>query len=176
MPGPDDGLGKKAEDVVKTWLNKPSDGCDFYRIKDQMTGRYKSQNPCDFIVYQYPYHYYIESKATWEDRFDYANITQYQREQLYEKSKIDGVWGLVTVLFASYQRCFLFRIQDILLHIAEGKKSINIKKIDSWGLPYCEIKTVPSRKQLLDYRGNLQEYVSNIETWVEVGDRYVSSN
>ena len=163
MPGPDDGLGKKAEEKIKLWLNRPKEGSDFYRIKDQMTGYYKSQNPCDFIVYKYPYHYYIESKATWEDRFDFANITDYQRKKLFEKSKISGVYGLVIILFASYKQAFVFRIQDILMHIAEGKKSINIKKIDSWGLPYAEISTIPSKQELLDYKGNLQDYLEIIE-------------
>ena len=30
---------------------------------------------------------------------------------------------------------------------------------DKWGIPYAEIQTVPSRKELLDYTGELYEYV-----------------
>lgn len=164
MPGPDDNLGKNAEAKIKLWLDHPEDGLAFYRIKDQMTGFKQSANPCDFIVFRSPNQYFIESKSTWGDRFDYANITKYQREKLFEYSKIDHVYGLVTILFASYQRCFMFRIQDILLHIAEGKKSINIKKLDSWLLPYAEIQTTPSRKELLDYRGNIEDYLAEIES------------
>ena len=38
-------------------------------------------------------------------------------------------------------------------------KSININKIDKWTIPYKELKTVPSRKKLLDYTGEIEEYI-----------------
>ena len=38
-------------------------------------------------------------------------------------------------------------------------KSINIKKIDKWSIPYKEIRTVPSRKEFLDYEGEVEEYI-----------------
>ena len=33
----DDGLGKKAEQKIKEWLDRPEDGYSFDRIPDQMT-------------------------------------------------------------------------------------------------------------------------------------------
>lgn len=145
-------LGKKAEDKIKEWLNRPEDGYCFDRIPDQVTGFYGSSNICDFRLYKYPYCYYIESKATWEDRFDFSMISYNQHVGLLEKSKLPGVTSYVMVLYASHKKAFLFDIRDI--HDAESKgiKSLNITKIDKWVVPYKEVKTIPNnRKELLDY-------------------------
>ena len=74
MPGADDGLGKKAEEKIEEWLDRPQEGYCFDRIPDQMTGLYGSKNICDFTLFKSPYMYYIESKATWNDRFDFSMI------------------------------------------------------------------------------------------------------
>lgn len=118
-----------------------------------MTGFWGSTNICDFTLYKFPYMYYLESKATWEDRFNFSMLTEKQHDGLLEKSKIEGVFSYVIVLFATYKRAFLIDIKDIRKLEEKGKHSLNIKKIDKWSIPYKEIMTVPnSRKQLLDYR------------------------
>ncbi len=164
MPGPDDNLGKNAEVRIKQWLDHPEYGYSFDRIKDQMSGFYGSSNICDFVVFKSPNQYYIESKATWQDRFDFANLTTIQKNGLYKKSKIDNVYGLIIILFATYQRTFILNIEDVVDSLSNNIKSINIKKIDKWKIPYVEIKTLPSRKQLLEYSGDLVEYVSLLES------------
>lgn len=146
-------LGKKAERKLKEWLDRPDDGYDFNRIPDQLSGQWGSKNICDFTLYIEPYNHYIESKATIHDRFDFSMITDFQYESLMKKSKIKGCYGLVVVLFATYQRAFILKIQDIDKLIHEGNKSLNITKIAKWTIPYKEIETIPSRKQLLDYTG-----------------------
>lgn len=163
MPGPDDGLGKKAEQKIKHWLDKPEEGYSFDRIPDQMTGFYAvSRNICDFICYKYPYTYYIESKATFHDRFDFSMISDVQYNGLLDKSKISGCHGLIILLFASYQKAYILDIRHIDELKSKGKKSINIKKIDSWGIPCAEIPTVPSRKELLDYTGDFSKLVKSL--------------
>lgn len=147
-------LGKKAERKIREWLDRPDKEYDFNRIPDQLTGQYGSKNICDFDLYVYPYHYYIESKSTYHDRFDFSMITEYQYESLMKKSKINGCYGLIIILFATHQRAFILKIQDIDKLIQEGKKSLNITKLDKWSIPFKEIQTVPSRKQLLDYTGD----------------------
>ena len=144
-------LGKKAEDKIKEWLDRPDEGYCFDRIPDQMTGFWGSTNISDFTLFKYPNMYYIESKATYEDRFPWSMLTPTQYDGLLQKSAIDHVFGYVIVLFATYQRAFLLDIRDIDAMNKAGKKSINIKKIDKWEIPYKEIKTIPSRKALLDY-------------------------
>ena len=153
----DSAIGKKAEEKIKDWLDRPEDGYSFDRVYDQMSGFYGSKNICDFTCFKYPYMYYIESKATWEDRFEFNNITTTQREGLLDKSKINGCYGLVIVLFAEYRRAFILDINEIQRLIDSGKKSINIKKIDKWGIKYQEIDTIPNnRKVYLDYTGELE--------------------
>ena len=159
-----DGLGKKAEEKIKQWLDKPEDGYSFDRFYDQMTGYFMtSRNICDFICYKYPYLYYLESKATYEDRFNFSMLTETQHDGLLQKSKIHGVYGLVIILFATYQKAFILNIRDIKNLEDDGKKSLNIKKIDKWNISYAEIPTIPSRKSLLDYDGDLQSLVENME-------------
>lgn len=154
-------IGKKAEDKIKQWLDRPDEGYSFDRIYDQMTGFYGSKNIADFTCFKSPNEYYIESKATWEDRFDFNMITDTQREGLLQKSKIANVYGWVIVLFASHKRAFVLDIRDIeKCRTKLGQKSLNIRKIMKWPIPYKEIRTVPNnRKQLLDYTGEIEEYI-----------------
>lgn len=156
-----DGLGKQAEHKIKEWLDRPEAGISFDRLPDQMTGFYGSKNICDFICFKSPYMYYIESKATWEDRFNFSMLSQKQRDGLLAKSKIDNVYGVVIVLFASHKRAFMIDMNEIKRLDDAGKKSLNIKKIDKWGIKYAEIQTIPnSRKKHLDYTGNINDYRS----------------
>ena len=153
-----DNLGKLAEKQIAKWLHRPSDGYCFERIPDQLSGFYGSKNICDFFLYKSPNMYFIESKATHKDRFDFTMITEYQWTNLLSRSKIDGVYGLVIVLFATSQRAFILDIQDLEAAKQAGIKSLNITKIAKWKVPSKEIQTVPSRKQLLDYTGDIEDY------------------
>ena len=153
-----DNLGKLAEKQIAKWLHRPSDGYCFERIPDQLSGFYGSKNICDFFLYKSPNMYFIESKATHKDRFDFTMITEYQWTNLLSRSKIDGVYGLVIVLFATPQRAFILDIQDLEAAKQAGIKSLNITKIAKWKVPYKKIQTVPSRKQLLDYTGDIEDY------------------
>lgn len=145
-------VGKAAESKIREWLNRPEEGYCFDRLPDQMTGFAGSQNICDFTLFKSPDFFYIESKATWADRFDFSMITDYQRDNMLRKSKIPNVHSYVIVLFATYKRAFLLDIRDIVALSESGTKSLNIKKIDKWAIPYKEIRTVPNnRKTYLDY-------------------------
>lgn len=104
--------------------------------------------------------YYIESKATENDRFEFSMIRPTQYSGLLEKSKIENVFGWVIVLFVTYHRAFVLNIQDIeWMEQLLDKHSLNIKKIDKWPIPYKELQTVPSRKLLLDYIGEVEQYI-----------------
>ena len=159
-----DGLGKKAEQKIKEWLDRPKDGYSFDRIPDQMSGMYGSSNICDFVLFKSPNQYYIESKATYEDRFDFAQITDNQRTKLLEKSQIKHVFGLVIVLFATYKRAFVLDIQDVQKMIDSGKKSINIKKIERWPVQFTEIRTIENKRKIfLDYAGEIEDYTKEMK-------------
>lgn len=153
-------FGKKAEQKIKEWLDKPEFGYSFDRIPDQLGGFYGGRNICDFICFKSPYMFYIESKETEHDRFEFSRISEVQYCGLLKKSKIENCFGLVFVLFSTYQRCFIFKIQDIDALIKSGKKSVNVKKIDKWNIPYIEVPTTSSRKRMLDYTGDIVELVT----------------
>lgn len=161
--GGDDGLGKKAEAKVKEWLDHPDLDLCFDRIPDQLSGFYGSKNICDFTFYKYPYYYYIESKASWKDSFSFSMISENQRTKMCEKAKIRGVRSIVIFLYATYQRAFIFNILDIQGLLDNGTKSLNIKKREKWSIPTVEIPTIQSRKELLDYSGDLEDLVSKME-------------
>lgn len=148
-----DSLGKDAEEKISEWLDRPEEGYCFDRIPDQMTGFCGSKNICDFTLFKSPDMFYIESKATWSDRFDFNMISEYQYTHLMKKSEMPNVYGIVIILFASAKRAFIINIREIDKLIQSGKKSININKIGNWNIRYKEITTVPSRKKLLDYTG-----------------------
>lgn len=161
----DSTIGKKAEQKIREWLDKPEEGYSFDRLPDQMTGFYGSSNICDFICYKYPEMFYIESKATYGQRFDFSMITDIQYKGLLDKSKIAHVHGIVIVLFVTDRRAFIFDINQIDELKQKGKKSINIKKLLTWNIPFAEIVTIPNRrKKLLDYTGDLIEYVKRAES------------
>lgn len=86
-------------------------------------------------------------------------ISDNQLNGVSDKGKIEGVYGLLIVLFASHQRAFVFHMNDIREALSNNIKSLNIKKIQKWSIPYKEIRTVPSRKNLLDYTGEMEEYI-----------------
>ena len=142
---------KQAEERIQEWLDRPEEGYCFDRIPDQMSGWYGSKNICDFTLFKSPNFYYIESKSTWENRFDFSLITPYQYENMLEKSHISNVYSWIIVLFLSHKRAFIIDIQDIDELQKSDKKSLNIEKIDKWNISYYEIPTIPSRQQLLDY-------------------------
>lgn len=154
--------GKKAEAKIKELFDKPERGFCFDRIPDQMTGMFGSKNICDFILFKSPEMYYIESKSTWEDRWDFNQLTETQYSGLLSKSKIDHVHGVVFLLFFSYQRAFWIPIESIQTLYEKGKKSINIKSQSKWDFDYTEIITVPnSRKKLLDYSEETYDIIFN---------------
>lgn len=159
----DTSIGKKAESKIRSWLSKPEEGISFDRLPDQLSGYYGSKNICDFICFKSPYMYYIESKATEQDRFDLSMISDYQYYHLLEKSMIKNVFGLVVILFATQKRAFIVDIREIEKLKSSGIKSFNIKKILSWDFKYVEIPTVPSRKELLDYTGDINELVQGVD-------------
>lgn len=148
-------IGKKAEKKIKEWLDRPEEGYCFDRIPDPIGGYFGQRNICDFQCFKSPDMWFIESKATEHDRFDFSMLSEVQYYGLLEKAKIDHVHGIVIVLFVTYQRAFILDIRDIDQLNKQGKKSLNIKKIDKWEIHYREIQTIPSRKQMLDYTGDL---------------------
>ena len=65
-------IGKKAEHKIREWLDKPEEGYCFDRIPDPIGGYFGQKNICDFTCFKSPNMWYIESKATESDSFDFT--------------------------------------------------------------------------------------------------------
>lgn len=115
--------GKQFEEVIKkSFLKLKNVSVD--RIHDQTNGYAGSSNICDFIVYKYPYQYYIECKSVHGNTFPLSNLTDKQYKGLLNKSKIYGVCAGVIIWFIDRDSTMFVPIKTILEYKQENKKSI----------------------------------------------------
>lgn len=84
--------GKRFEQQVKADFEKIR-GVSIDRIHDQTTGFAGSTNVADFIVYRYPFQFYVECKSVHGNTFPLSNLTDNQFKGLYAKSNIPGVYA-----------------------------------------------------------------------------------
>lgn len=82
--------GKKFENVIKEAFLKVKN-TSVTRLHDQTTGYIGSSNISDYVVYKFPYQYFIECKSCHGNTFPFSNITDTQFNGLLEQSKIKGV-------------------------------------------------------------------------------------
>lgn len=119
--------GKQFEDIIKSAFEQVED-VSIDRLHDQTTGYYGSKNICDFIVYKYPYQYYIECKSVHGNTLPLSNITDNQYNGMLEKSEIAGVKAGVICWFVDKDATFFIPITAIEIMKEDLKrKSINIK-------------------------------------------------
>ena len=82
--------GKQFEYIVRTCFQKVLNTC-IVRLPDQTAGFKGARNVCDFIVYHYPYQYFIECKTVHGNTLPFTNITDNQWNGLLEVSRVRGV-------------------------------------------------------------------------------------
>ena len=136
--------GKQFEEHFKVDFLKSVDGAFLLRLPDQMSG-YKgySKNLCDFIAYKYPNIFLIECKAHQGNTFPLSNLTQY--DLLRTKVGITGLRAGVVIWFVDKDKVVYVPIGEITKMIADDKKSVNIKMLDSDEYNIVEIPTVKKR-------------------------------
>lgn len=92
--------GKQFEEVIRKCFEKIGASVD--RLHDQTNGFSGSSNIADFIVYHYPFEYYIECKAIHgntlsihsnDPKQPYGLIRKKQWEGMAEKVKTYGVYA-----------------------------------------------------------------------------------
>lgn len=103
------------------------------RLPDPMAGYAGVKNICDFLVYKFPFQYYIECKSCYGNRLSihsndpkkkYGSITNNQWEGLLDKSKIPGVKAGILVWFIDHDETFWLDIRLLEKHRNAGNKSI----------------------------------------------------
>ena len=135
------GLGKQWEQKVKEDFQKIED-CSVDRIYDSVSGYKTISNISDFIVYMYPSIYYIECKSHKGNTFPLTNLTQY--DKLKSKVGIPGVRTGMLLWFIDHDVCIYVPTSTVTKMIEDGKKSVNIKMLNT---NEYNIKVVPSIKK-----------------------------
>ena len=115
--------GKDFEKVIKEAFEKVP-GVSIDRIHDQTNGFAGSANISDFIMYKYPYEYYIECKSVHGNTLPFSNITKNQWQGLLEKSKIEGVFAGVVCWWVDRDVTLFLPIGELELEKRHGWKSI----------------------------------------------------
>lgn len=147
--------GKDFEDVIKEAFERVPD-TEVYRIPDQMSYKVGSKNPCDFLIYHKPVLYAIECKATNKPSLPFANISEYQWEQLLKMSSVSGVVAGVICWFVNYDKTVFLPISFLEILKQNGAKSIRFDADDS------SIIEIHGKKKRVFWEYNIQEFFLSI--------------
>ena len=131
--------GKQFEQKFKEDFSRIP-GVSIDRLYDQVSGMYGVRNICDFIVYKKPLLFYIELKSHLGNTFPLSNLKQY--DKLCNKVGIEGVRAGVIIWFIDHDKIYYVPISTITKMLGEGKKSVNVKDIDTY-----RIISIPSIKK-----------------------------
>jgi hypothetical protein len=135
------GYGKQWEQKVKEDFQS-IENCSVDRIYDSVSGYRSISNISDFIVYMYPSIYYIEVKSHKGNTFPLANLTQY--DKLKSKVGIPGVRTGMLLWFIDHDKCVYVPTATVEKMKEDGKKSVNVKMLDT---NEYNIKIIPSVKK-----------------------------
>lgn len=133
--------GKHWEQKVKEDFSR-IENCSVDRIYDSVSGYKSISNISDFIVYMYPNIYYIEVKSHKGNTFPLTNLTQY--DKLKSKVGIPGVRTGMLLWFIDHDVCLYVPTSTVTQMKADGKKSVNVKMINT---NEYNIKLIPSTKK-----------------------------
>lgn len=114
--------GKKFENVIReSFMKVPN--TSVVRLPDPVMGYLGYRNICDFIVYKYPYQYFIECKSVHGNTLPLKNITDNQWKGLAEMSKIYGVRAGVICWYIDKDETVYYPIIYLLYLKSTGAKS-----------------------------------------------------
>ncbi len=133
--------GKQFEGKVKEDLERLPD-ISLERLPDQMSGYRGSKNVCDYLMYRYPYFYYLECKTTNENTFPLAALSQY--DELLARKGRRGVRSGVILWFVKHDKVVYVPIATFQRIKEAGLKSVNIKMLNS---DEYKIIVIPSVKK-----------------------------
>lgn len=144
--------GKKFEEQVREDLGKTFPNSFILRLPDQQSGYYgSSKNICDFILYVNGTLFLLECKSHKGNTFPLSNLTQFGKLQQYKN--ISGVKPGVILWFIDHDVVCWVPINTVLYYVDQGKKSINIKDLDSDEYAIYKLDSEKKRTYLkTDYR------------------------
>ena len=122
--------GKKFENVIRESLEK-IDNVMVLRLPDPTNGYLGIRNISDFVVYQYPFMYFLECKSVHGNTFPLSNLTENQYNGMLEQSEINGVMCGIIIWWVDKDVTKYFPIEYIQYLKLDGSKSIRYD--DTWG-------------------------------------------
>lgn len=134
--------GKQWEAKLKEDFSRMT-GAYIYRVPDNMSGYKGITGISDFIAYSYPRIFFIEAKTVLGNTFPLTNFTQFDKMIQIPTEK--GIHRGVMIWFQDHQAVLYVPLFTIEQMKADGKKSVNIKKIDEEGYAYVNIPSTPKR-------------------------------
>lgn len=135
--------GKQFEAKFKADILATVPDCSIDRLYDSQSGYIAISNISDFIFYKKPNIFYLECKSHQGNTFPLANLTQY--EKLKSKVGIPGVRAGVVLWMIDHDRVVYVPIATITKLKNDGKKSVNIRTIESDGYKIIDIPSVKKR-------------------------------
>lgn len=119
--------GKDFEQLIREGFMNV-EGTTVERLPDPTNGYLGIRNKCDFIMYHYPYQYFIECKTVHSYRLPFSNITFNQRTGMLDVCDTKGVIAGVICWFIPEDKTYFIPVQIIEQMRLAGEKSINLHK------------------------------------------------
>lgn len=150
--------GKQFEKVIhQAFKQIPNISID--RLPDQQSGYIGSKNICDFVIYKYPYQYYIECKTTHGNTFPLSRLTQ--ANDLFYKHQIQGVEAGVIIWWIDKDITKFIPISYIKYLKVYNKKSI---RYDAENVDIIKIQG-DKKRVFFDYY--MQKFISDLEQFMQ---------
>ena len=134
--------GKQWEAKLKEDFSKLP-GAYIYRVPDNMSGYKGISGISDFIAYKFPKIFFIEAKTILGNTFPLSNFTQF--DKLMTIPDVRGIHRGVMIWFQDHSAVLYVPLLTIAKMKADGKKSVNIKKIEEEGYDYIRIPSIQKR-------------------------------
>ncbi len=157
--------GKKFEYVIREAFERVP-GVSLDRLNDNTAGFKGIAGICDFIVYKYPFEYYIECKAVHGNTLSihsndlkhrYGLITNKQYEGLLEKSSVKGVVAGIMCWWIDKNTTKFIPIQVIRNFHEVGMKSIR------WDESDPRVILLTGRKKTVFWDYNMKMFFNEVE-------------
>jgi len=146
--------GKEFENVIRKGFEDLPD-TTVERLPDPTMGYLGVRNKCDFLIYHFPFQYYIECKSVKDHRLPMANVTFNQRTGMLEASEKDGVIAGIICWFIHEDRTIFIPIQTFEKYRKAGERSINLR--NPWDDTFIEIT---GKKKRVFFEYDLAEFVN----------------
>lgn len=135
--------GKKFEKVFEQGWKQTFPVSFILRLPDQQSGYFgSSSNPCDYICFNNGKLFMVELKSHAGNTFPFDALRQYDKLSKYVG--IDGVHVCVIIWFRDKDKVVYCPMESIIKMRVDGKKSVNIKYLDT---KEYNIIDIPSTKK-----------------------------